>query len=52
MDIAPNGHGGSRSWHGSMFRLSDGKVIRGPTATSQPCWQVQITGEKVQVRAG
>ncbi|HEX5287441.1 MAG TPA: DUF2231 domain-containing protein [Streptosporangiaceae bacterium] len=38
--------------HGSMFRLSDGAVVRGPAVAGQPTWQVRIDGEQVQVRAG
>ena len=37
-------------WHGSEFRLTDGKVIHGPAAASQPAWRVQV-GERVQVRS-
>lgn len=39
-------------WHGSIFRLSDGTVVRGPAAAAQPAWQVRIEGEQVQVRVG
>lgn len=38
-------------WHGSMFRLTDGKVMRGPAAAAQPSWQVRVAGERVQVRS-
>jgi len=27
-------------WHGSEFRLTDGKVMRGPAAAPQPAWRV------------
>lgn len=37
-------------WHASTFRLSDGKVMRGPAAIDQPAWQVRVEGERVQVR--
>jgi nitrite reductase/ring-hydroxylating ferredoxin subunit/uncharacterized membrane protein len=38
-------------WHGSTFRLADGKVVRGPAAASQPVYEVRVTGGKVEVRA-
>jgi nitrite reductase/ring-hydroxylating ferredoxin subunit/uncharacterized membrane protein len=38
-------------WHGSTFRLADGKVVRGPAAASQPVYQVRVTDGKVEVRA-
>lgn len=38
-------------WHGSVYRLADGKPLRGPAATRQPTWQVRVDGERVQVRS-
>ncbi len=38
-------------WHGSEFRLTDGKVHRGPAAAAQPSWQVRLQDERVQVRS-
>jgi nitrite reductase/ring-hydroxylating ferredoxin subunit/uncharacterized membrane protein len=38
-------------WHGSTFRLADGKVVRGPAAASQPVYEVRVTDGKVEVRA-
>ncbi len=38
-------------WHGSTFRLADGKVVRGPAASSQPVWEARVTDGKVEVRA-
>ncbi|MGH9075635.1 MAG: Rieske (2Fe-2S) protein, partial [Acidimicrobiales bacterium] len=38
-------------WHGSIFRLTDGKALRGPAATAQPVWEVRTDGGRVQVRA-
>ena len=29
-------------WHGSVFRLADGSVERGPAAYRQPAWQVRV----------
>jgi nitrite reductase/ring-hydroxylating ferredoxin subunit/uncharacterized membrane protein len=38
-------------WHGSTFRLTDGKVVRGPAAASQPVYEARVTDGKVEVRA-
>ena len=38
-------------WHGSTFRLTDGKVIRGPAAASQPTYETRILDGKIEVRA-
>lgn len=38
-------------WHGSVFRLCDGKALRGPAATAQPTWQVRLENKRVQVRS-
>ena len=38
-------------WHGSTFRLADGKVVRGPAAGSQPVFETRVTDGKVEVRA-
>jgi nitrite reductase/ring-hydroxylating ferredoxin subunit/uncharacterized membrane protein len=38
-------------WHGSTFRLADGKVIRGPAAASQPVYETRVTDGKLEVRA-
>jgi nitrite reductase/ring-hydroxylating ferredoxin subunit/uncharacterized membrane protein len=38
-------------WHGSTFRLTDGKVIRGPAAFPQPVYEVRVTDGKIEVRA-
>jgi nitrite reductase/ring-hydroxylating ferredoxin subunit/uncharacterized membrane protein len=37
-------------WHGSTFRLADGKVVRGPAAASQPTYQARVTDGKIEVR--
>lgn len=37
-------------WHGSVYRLTDGKPLRGPAAARQPTWEVRVDGERVQVR--
>ncbi len=38
-------------WHGSTFQLEDGKVVRGPAASSQPVYEARVTDGKVEVRA-
>jgi nitrite reductase/ring-hydroxylating ferredoxin subunit len=38
-------------WHGSVFRLRDGKALRGPAATAQPAWQVRLEEGRVLVRS-
>lgn len=38
-------------WHGSTFRFTDGAVVRGPAANSQPSWAVRLDGGRVQVRS-
>lgn len=38
-------------WHGSVFRVCDGKALRGPAATAQPSWQVRVEDKRVQVRS-
>jgi nitrite reductase/ring-hydroxylating ferredoxin subunit/uncharacterized membrane protein len=37
-------------WHGSTFRLADGKVVRGPAAAAQPVYEVRVSDGKVEVR--
>jgi nitrite reductase/ring-hydroxylating ferredoxin subunit/uncharacterized membrane protein len=37
-------------WHGSTFRLADGKVFRGPAAASQPTYETRVTDGKIEVR--
>ncbi|MGC1283670.1 MAG: Rieske (2Fe-2S) protein, partial [Streptosporangiaceae bacterium] len=36
-------------WHGSVFRLADGSVARGPATAPQPTFQARVVGETVQV---
>jgi nitrite reductase/ring-hydroxylating ferredoxin subunit len=38
-------------WHGSVFRLRDGSLERGPSAYPQPTWEIRTNGGQVQVRA-
>ena len=37
-------------WHGSVFRLGDGALERGPSAYPQPAWEVRARGGRVEVR--
>ncbi|MGH9063988.1 MAG: Rieske 2Fe-2S domain-containing protein [Acidimicrobiales bacterium] len=37
-------------WHGSVFCLADGAVLRGPAARSQPAWEGRVRDEAVEVR--
>lgn len=36
--------------HGSMFRLSDGKVMRGPAGSSVPSFETRLNGDMVEIR--
>lgn len=38
-------------WHGSVFRLEDGGVERGPAAYPQPTYDVRVVDGRVSVRA-
>jgi nitrite reductase/ring-hydroxylating ferredoxin subunit/uncharacterized membrane protein len=38
-------------WHGSVFRLADGAVVRGPAAAGEPRWEVKVEGERIHVRS-
>jgi nitrite reductase/ring-hydroxylating ferredoxin subunit/uncharacterized membrane protein len=38
-------------WHGSVFRMSDGSVVRGPATAPQPSFEVRVVGDRVQIRA-
>ncbi|MFC5258471.1 Rieske 2Fe-2S domain-containing protein [Streptomyces cinereospinus] len=37
-------------WHGSVFRLSDGRNVRGPATAPQPAFDARITDGHVEVR--
>jgi nitrite reductase/ring-hydroxylating ferredoxin subunit len=36
--------------HGSVFRLDDGRVLRGPATRPQPVYETRVNGEAVEVR--
>lgn len=38
-------------WHGSVFRLDDGAVVRGPATAAEPCWEVKVEDERIYVRS-
>jgi nitrite reductase/ring-hydroxylating ferredoxin subunit len=38
-------------WHGSTFRLADGRVERGPASIPQPAYDTRVSGGKIEVRA-
>lgn len=38
-------------WHGSRFRLTDGRVVLGPAFTGQPVVDVRVRDDVVEVRA-
>jgi nitrite reductase/ring-hydroxylating ferredoxin subunit len=37
-------------WHGSVFRIADGSVARGPATAPQPAFQTREVGGAIQVR--
>lgn len=39
-------------WHGSTFRLSDGRNVTGPATAPQPAFDTRVRDGRVQVRLG
>lgn len=37
-------------WHGSVFRLRDGRVLSGPATSPQPVFETRTTGDLVEAR--
>jgi nitrite reductase/ring-hydroxylating ferredoxin subunit len=37
-------------WHGSIFRFTDGGIVRGPASTPQPLYDAQIRDGQIEVR--
>jgi nitrite reductase/ring-hydroxylating ferredoxin subunit/uncharacterized membrane protein len=37
-------------WHGSTFKLDDGKIVRGPASTPQPTYEVRVLEGQIEVR--
>lgn len=38
-------------WHGSRFALADGRVLDGPSAYQQPCFEIRVRDGQIEVRA-
>lgn len=38
-------------WHGSTFSFDDGRILRGPASTPQPCYDVRLSGGQIEIRA-
>jgi len=38
-------------WHGSIFRLANGAIVRGPASSPQPSYQTRIRNGKIEVRS-
>jgi nitrite reductase/ring-hydroxylating ferredoxin subunit len=36
--------------HGSIFRLDDGRVLRGPASRPQPVYETRVNGDAIEVR--
>ena len=51
IDSAVPGASGGRAlpWHGSVFRIADGSVARGPATAPQPAFEVREVGGAIQV---
>jgi nitrite reductase/ring-hydroxylating ferredoxin subunit len=37
-------------WHGSMFRIADGSVARGPAVAPQPAYELRVDGARHSAR--
>ena len=37
-------------WHGSVFRLADGEIVRGPSAYPQPRWETRIRDGVIELK--
>lgn len=38
-------------WHGSRFRLKDGRIVNGPATFPQPAYETRVRDGKIEVRA-
>ncbi|HEU4785660.1 MAG TPA: Rieske 2Fe-2S domain-containing protein [Ktedonobacterales bacterium] len=38
-------------WHGSRFRLKDGRIVNGPATFPQPVYETRVRDGKIEVRA-
>jgi len=39
-------------WHGSVFTVVDGSVVRGPATAPQPCYETRVRDGRIEVRLG
>jgi nitrite reductase/ring-hydroxylating ferredoxin subunit/uncharacterized membrane protein len=39
-------------WHGSVFRVADGRLVRGPSTVDLPVYECRVAGDAVEVRGG
>jgi nitrite reductase/ring-hydroxylating ferredoxin subunit/uncharacterized membrane protein len=37
-------------WHGSRFRMRDGRVMTGPATISEPCYEVRVREGQVEIK--
>jgi len=37
-------------WHGSVFHLDDGSIVRGPATAPEPAFQVRVTEGQIEIR--
>jgi nitrite reductase/ring-hydroxylating ferredoxin subunit len=37
-------------WHGSTFRLADGRIVRGPASSPQPHFQTRVSNGQIEIR--
>jgi nitrite reductase/ring-hydroxylating ferredoxin subunit/uncharacterized membrane protein len=46
-------HGGCLTcpWHGSVFRVGDGGIVRGPSTIDLPTYECRVVGDAVEVRS-
>ena len=38
-------------WHGSTYAMNDGRIVTGPTAYPQPCFETRVRNYQIEVRA-
>jgi len=38
-------------WHGSRFRLNDGRIVNGPATFPQPVYETRVRDGKIEIRA-
>ena len=45
-----DGHTVQCPWHGSVFDVRDGALVRGPSAYPQPAWDTRVQNGRIEVR--